>query len=46
MKSPRSLDEIRQELRSPINHILGYCEVLLEEEQLLEITANDLRKIH
>jgi adenylate cyclase len=46
MKSPRSLDEIRQELRSPINHILGYCEVLLEEEQLPEITANDLRKIH
>ena len=46
MKSQPGFEEIRQELRSPIRHILGYCEVLLEEEQLADITANDLRRIH
>lgn len=46
MKSQPSFEEIRQELRSPINHILGYCEVVLEEEQLPEFTASDLKKIY
>ena len=45
MNDPRSLDAVRQELRSPINHILGYCELLLEEEVLPDATVNDLRRI-
>ncbi len=39
------LSRMRHELRTPINHILGYCEMLLEEAQLSEQPLEDLRKI-
>ena len=28
------LSRMRHELRTPINHILGYCEMLVEESRL------------
>jgi sigma-B regulation protein RsbU (phosphoserine phosphatase) len=37
---------MRHELRTPINHILGYCEMLLEESQLPQAAEADLRRIH
>jgi sigma-B regulation protein RsbU (phosphoserine phosphatase) len=40
------LSRMRHELRTPINHILGYCEMLMEEAQLPEAAAEDLRRIH
>jgi sigma-B regulation protein RsbU (phosphoserine phosphatase) len=45
---PRKLDlsKIRHDLRTPINHILGYCEMLQEDEQLPALFAPDLAKIH
>jgi DNA-binding response OmpR family regulator len=40
--------ETRHRLRTPLNHIIGYSEMLLEEadENHLESFAADLRKIH
>jgi phosphoserine phosphatase RsbU/P len=45
---PRKLDlsKIRHDLRTPINHIIGYCEMLQEDEQLPAIFAPDLERIH
>jgi phosphoserine phosphatase RsbU/P len=40
------LSRIRHELRTPINHILGYSEMLLEEENLPPAFVADLRRIH
>jgi len=40
------LSRMRHELRTPINHILGYCEMLLEEGKLGSNSAEDLRRIH
>src|SRR5712691_13525037 len=40
------LSRMRHELRTPINHILGYCEMLTEEGQLPASFSNDLRCIH
>jgi sigma-B regulation protein RsbU (phosphoserine phosphatase) len=40
------LSRMRHELRTPINHILGYCELLLEEAQLPASFSEDLRRIH
>jgi len=40
------LSRMRHELRTPINHILGYCEMLMEESQLPAAAAEDLRRIH
>ncbi len=40
------LSKTRHELRTPINHIIGYCEMLLEEERLPERFYQDLRHIH
>jgi len=37
---------MRHELRTPINHILGYCEMLMEEQQLPERSLQDLQRIH
>lgn len=46
--SPPKLDlsNLRHELRTPTNHILGYCEMLQEDDSLPEEFAPDLRKIH
>lgn len=43
---PFDLSKTRHELRTPIHHILGYCEMLQEEEQLPERFYQDLRNIH
>lgn len=40
------LSTIRHTLRTPINHILGYCEMLQEDESLPEALAPDLARIH
>jgi phosphoserine phosphatase RsbU/P len=40
------LSKIRHELRTPINHILGYCDILLEDETVPAGFRADLRKIH
>ena len=37
---------MRHELRTPINHILGYCEMLMEEAQLPADSLKDLERIH
>ena len=46
--SPPRLDlsKIRHDLRTPINHILGYCEMLQEDAHLPEEFSGDLAKIH
>jgi DNA-binding response OmpR family regulator len=43
-----SLANIRHTLRTPLNHIIGYSEMLLEEadERGLETSLDDIRKIH
>ena len=40
------LAKARHDLRTPINLILGYCEMWLEEEAVPARLATDLRKIH
>ena len=40
------LSRMRHELRTPINHILGYCEMLIEEAQLPSAAVEDLSRIH
>jgi len=40
------LSKIRHDLRTPINHILGYCEMLQEDVHTPESFRADLRKIH
>src|SRR5271168_2719541 len=40
------LSRMRHELRTPINHILGYCEMLMEEARLPKDAAEDLVRIH
>jgi sigma-B regulation protein RsbU (phosphoserine phosphatase) len=45
--APRAdLSKIRHDLRTPINHILGYCEMLQEDQHLPADFAPDLAKIH
>jgi len=43
-----SLSNIRHKLRTPLNHLIGYSEMLLEEadEQQLKSFVDDLNKIH
>jgi sigma-B regulation protein RsbU (phosphoserine phosphatase) len=40
------LSKIRHDLRTPINHILGYCEMLQEEQSVPHSFQADLQKIH
>ena len=40
------LSRIRHDLRTPINHILGFCEMLQEEEGMAEDFQPDLKRIH
>jgi sigma-B regulation protein RsbU (phosphoserine phosphatase) len=40
------LSRIRHDLRTPINHIMGYCELLQEEEAVPGDFRPDLEKIH
>jgi sigma-B regulation protein RsbU (phosphoserine phosphatase) len=40
------LSRIRHDLRTPINHILGYCELLQEEDAVPGDFHPDLKKIH
>jgi len=40
------LSRIRHDLRTPINHVLGYCEMLQEEEAIPEDFQTDLKKVH
>ena len=40
------LARIRHDLRTPINHILGYCEMLQEGDDVPEEFQPDLKKIH
>jgi sigma-B regulation protein RsbU (phosphoserine phosphatase) len=44
--APLDLSKIRHELRTPINHILGFCDILLEEEKVPASVGADLRRIH
>lgn len=44
--SPLDLSKIRHELRTPINHILGYCDILLEEEDTPASVRADLLRVH
>jgi CheY-like chemotaxis protein len=37
--SPQALSELRHELRTPINQIVGYCEMLLEDSDAAEHAA-------
>src|SRR5215475_11833954 len=47
LAQPRAdLSKIRHDLRTPINHILGYCEMLQEDQHLPKEFAPDLAKIH
>ncbi|MGH8471848.1 MAG: sensor histidine kinase, partial [Gammaproteobacteria bacterium] len=45
---PQSASHLRHELRTPINHIIGYSELLLEEaeDSALKPFSRDLQKIH
>ena len=40
------LSKVRHDLRTPINHILGYCEMLQEDEHTPASFQADLRRIH
>jgi adenylate cyclase len=40
------LSRIRHDLRTPINHIMGYCELLEEDDSIPEDFRPDLKKIH
>lgn len=45
---PQATSHLRHELRTPINHIIGYSELLLEEadDSALQPFTGDLQKIH
>jgi phosphoserine phosphatase RsbU/P len=43
---PLDLSKIRHELRTPINHILGFCDILLEEDNVPPSVRADLLRVH
>ncbi len=48
IRDPHAASRLRHELRTPINHIIGYSELLLEEaeDSPLDAYTGDLQKIH
>ncbi len=44
--APSDFSRIRHDLRTPVNHILGYAEMLLEDETLPAEFRDDLQRIH
>lgn len=45
MSAPHDLSRIRHDLRTPLNHLLGYCELLLEDDVLPPAFRPDLERI-
>jgi signal transduction histidine kinase len=43
---PSDFSRIRHDLRTPVNHILGYAEMLLEDETLPAEFRADVQHIH
>lgn len=43
---PLDFSKLRHELRTPVNHLLSYCDILLEEETIPAGIHSDLLKIH
>jgi class 3 adenylate cyclase len=43
---PAVLSHLRHELHTPLNHIIGYSEMLLEEEGVEAPLAAELRRVH
>jgi adenylate cyclase len=43
--APNDLARVRHELRNPINHILGYCDILLEDDDLPPAFRDDLERV-
>ena len=41
----QSLGKLRHELRTPINQVIGYCELLLEDPNTADIYERDLQRI-
>ena len=41
----QSLGKLRHDLRTPINQVIGYCELLLEDPSNTDIYARDLERI-
>ena len=39
--TPEEARELRHELRTPVNHLIGYAELLLEEDELDELLTID-----
>ncbi len=46
MPNPSEFSRIRHDLRTPVNHILGYTEMLLEDEELPAAYHTDLQHMH
>jgi class 3 adenylate cyclase len=44
--APLDLSKLRHDLRTPINHVLGYCEMLQEDDHTPASFQADLQKIH
>ena len=40
-----NLGKLRHDLRTPINQIIGYCELLIEDDELPMSYKNDLEKV-
>lgn len=43
--TPEAARELRHELRTPVNHLIGYAELLLEEDSLAQTAAAQLEDI-
>ena len=43
---PSDFSRIRHDLRTPVNHIIGYAELLMEDTSLPTEFRDDLQRIH